>query len=193
MPSNDIEKLEQGIASLEEEIASKKKELIDMRKSMPPMEISDYALNTVGGEVKLSELFDGHDELIIIHNMGKGCRWCTLWADGFNGILNHFENRAGFALVSPDNPQTQKTFAESRGWKFKILSGKGGSFINDMGFQSEKGGFIPGFSTFLRDSKGKMFRIAKAEFGPGDDYCSLWPMFDLLAKGTNDWEPQYKY
>jgi predicted dithiol-disulfide oxidoreductase (DUF899 family) len=193
MSTIDAEKLERDIAALEEEIQRMKKELVEKRKSLPRMQVSDYALGTPDGQTRLSELFAGHDELIVIHNMGKGCRWCTLWADGFNGIVDHFENRAGFALVSPDDPQAQKAFAQSRGWKFRVLSGKGSTFIEDLGFRHEKGGFIPGFSTFVKDESGKIFRIAKAEFGPGDDYCSIWHMFDLLSGGVGDWEPQYKY
>jgi predicted dithiol-disulfide oxidoreductase (DUF899 family) len=193
MSASDTKKLEEQISNLEDEILKKKEELSALRKTMPSQEVSDYVFKTAKGESKLSELFGAHDELIIIHNMGKGCNYCTLWADGFNGIVDHLENRAGLALVSPDDTETQKALAESRGWKFKMLSGKGNTFTGDMGFLSAKGGNMPGFSTFIRDNSGKMQRVAHAFFGPGDDYCSLWHLFELLGKGVNDWEPKPKY
>jgi predicted dithiol-disulfide oxidoreductase (DUF899 family) len=193
MPQGDTKTFEQRVEALEEEIANKKAELAVLRKSAPRQEVSDYVFASGNGETKLSNLFNGQDELIIIHNMGKGCAYCTLWADGFNGFLGHLENRAGFAVVSPDDPATQTSFAESRGWKFKMLSGKGSTFIKDMGFVSQKGGYMPGFSTFIKDESGKIYRAAHATFGPGDDYCAIWHLFDLLDKGQNGWAPKFKY
>ena len=91
--------------------------------------------------------------------MGRACTYCTLWADGFNGVHRHLENRAGFVVVSPDPLDVQREFAESRGWKFRMASGQGSTFIEDMGFKSEKG-WTPGVSTFYRD-KGKITRVAR--------------------------------
>ena len=193
MSGKDTNKLEQRIAALEEEIIAKKEELAKLRKSAPRQQVTDYVFATSNGETRLSDLFGQSDELIIIHNMGKGCAYCTLWADGFNGVRHHLENRAGLALVSPDNPTTQRSFAESRGWKLRMLSGKGNTFAKDMGFVSEKGGYMPGVSTFIRDRAGTIYRVAHAYFGPGDDYCGLWHLFDLLADGAKEWAPKFKY
>ena len=186
--------LEGRIASLEEEIGQKKKQLATLRKQLPWPEVKDYALRSHDGtEVMLSSLFGDQNDLIVIHNMGKGCAYCTLWADGFNGFVQHLENRAAFVLVSPDDHETQKKFAESRGWKFKMLSGRGTSFIRDMGFESGERDFMPGVSTFHRNNDGKIFRVAKAEFGPGDDYCGIWHLFELLPDGGEKWRPKYSY
>jgi predicted dithiol-disulfide oxidoreductase (DUF899 family) len=84
-------------------------------------------------------------------------------------------------------------FARSRGWAFKMLSGHGGTFINEMGFISEKGHYWPGVSTFRRDEEGKIYRVGKDFFGPGDSYCSVWHLLDLLKHGHEDWQPQYSY
>ena len=125
--------------------------------------------------------------------MGTGCANCTMWADGFNGVFHHLENRAGFVVISPNDPETQKKFAASRGWKFKMCSAKGTSFNKDMGFENEKGGAQPGVSVFRKELGGKLFRVSKAPFGPGDDFCAVWHLFDLLAEGTAGWEPKFKY
>lgn len=181
------------IESLEKQLQEMRKELVKLKLQQPREEVRDYELTGRDGEkVKLSQLFGASDELIVIHNMGKGCRYCTLWADGFNGFLGHFENRAGFAVVSPDDYQTQREFADSRGWKFRMLSAKGTTFNKDMGFENPEGKPQPGFSTFEKRD-GRIYRAAYDWFGPGDHYCAIWHMFDLLPNGQNDWAPQYKY
>ena len=40
-------------------------------------------------------------DLIVIHNMGASCPYCTLWADGFNGIYDHLADRAAFVALQP--------------------------------------------------------------------------------------------
>ena len=176
-----------------EELTAAKAKILALKRAVAPLHVDDYQLKTPEGqEISLFSLFQGKDELIVIHNMGKGCRYCTLWADVFNGFVQHFENRVPFVVVTPDKPEIVKAFSESRGWKFKILSAQGTSFIKDMGFE-KAGQAQPGVSAFRKSQDGTVLRTASDHFGPGDDYCSVWPLFDLLPKGVNGWEPQYKY
>jgi predicted dithiol-disulfide oxidoreductase (DUF899 family) len=182
------------ITSLEESIVESRKKLADLRHRLPRENVNDYTfLGPDGGATKLSQLFGPRDELLLIHNMGKGCSYCTLWADGFNGFLRHLENRAAFVVISPDDPETQRVFAASRGWNFKMLSSKGTTFFKDMGFEKATGKPMPGVSTFQRDSEGLIYRVSKADFGPGDDYCAVWHLFELLPRGVNDWGPKFSY
>ena len=163
-------------------------------RSQPRQEVKDYELtNTDGSKVRLSELFGDKDELMVVHNMGKGCVYCTLWADGFNGVHQHLSDRAAFVLSSPDDHETQRAFAESRGWKFRTVSIKDTTFAKDLGFEPKPKSYQPGFSTFIKDADGKMYRTAKDMFGPGDHYCATWHLLDLLPNGQNGWEPKYKY
>jgi predicted dithiol-disulfide oxidoreductase (DUF899 family) len=186
--------LEQEISDLEKEIAEKRERVNELRQSLPPLEVQDYTLKADGGrEVKLSGLFGENDELILIHNMGKSCPYCTLWADGLIGVLHHLEDRAAFAVVSPDDPAAQKEFATGRGWNFKMYSSEGSSFTKDVGYQAEDGGYIPGVSVFRKNGDGKITRVSNAFFGPGDLFCSVWHLFDLLPGGPGDWQPKYKY
>jgi predicted dithiol-disulfide oxidoreductase (DUF899 family) len=123
--------------------------------------------------------------------MGAACRYCTLWADGFNGILPHLEDRAAFVVCSPDTPEQQKRFAESRGWRFRMLSHQGTTFAEDMGYHSEDG-WMPGVSVFAKKD-GRIVRVSDTGFGPGDDFCALWHLFDLIPEGAGDWGPKHKY
>lgn len=193
MAGNTGTTINNEIEALEKEIHEKQKKLAGLKRFRPREEVKDYTLQGPGGtKISLSEMFGDHDELLLIHNMGKKCRYCTLWADGFNGFLRHFENRAGFVVVSPDDPETQKEFASGRNWKFKMYSGKGSTFIKDMGFEDDEGRYQPGFSTFIKDN-GKIYRTASDWFGPFDDYCSVWHLFNLLPRGVNDWKPEFEY
>ena len=180
------------VERLEEQLVVQHQKLAELKRQIPPMEIRDYTLSGPEGPVKLSQLFGKKNDLIVVHNMGKGCRFCTMWADGLNGVLPHLENRAGFAVCSPDSPETQQQFARSRGWRFPMVSGHGSSFIEDMGFRGEKG-WKPGVSTFSRSTDGKIFRVARAPFGPFDPFSGIWHLFALLQDGVKDWEPKYQY
>ena len=180
------------VERLEQEIAERCERLAEHKRQLPPTPVSDYTLTGPDGPVKLSQLFGQGRDLIVIHNMGKGCRYCTLWADGWNGILPHLENRAAFVVVTPDSPETQAQIAESRGWSFRMISTHGSSFTEDMGFRSQKG-WLPGVSTFYRNDDGSIVRVARAGFGPFDAFCSAWHLFGLLKNGVNGWEPKYRY
>ena len=36
-------------------------------------------------------------------------------------------------------------------------------------------------------------RVASDFLGPGDAYCSVWHLFDLLRDGVGDWEAKFDY
>lgn len=187
---------QQQIEALEKDIFDKQARLNELRRGGEPEVVRDYALAGPDGKVPLSNLFGEHDDLMVIHNMGSSCPYCTLWADGFNGMLQHFDNRASFVVASPDAPDVQKKFADGRGWSFRMISNGDSSFTEDMGYVREykgKMGYWPGFSTFRRNDDGTIHRVAHASFGPGDPYCSLWHMIGLLEEGAADWQPRFAY
>lgn len=183
----------QEVQRIQTEIFKLKEELQKARREQSPEPVADHALTLPSGEqVRISELFGDKDDLLLIHNMGSGCRYCTMWADGLNGALPHIENRTAFALVSADGYESIQSFADGRGWKFRILSGKGSDFTAAMGYVGE-GGVQPGVSAFRRLPDGSIVRTGHDSFGPGDDYCAPWPLFDLLDGGAGDWAPKYAY
>ena len=185
--------LQKKIQTAEKEIARRKLALAKLRLKAKRKPVPDYELLGQGNKpVWLSQLFGKKDELILVHNMGKDCPYCALWADGFNGMLKHLENRAGFVVESPDLPAEQKRVAKARGWKFNFVSSAKSTFRTDMGFMKD-GDPWPGVTTFQKDKKGKIYQINSAFFGPGDNYCSLWDLLDLLPKGVNGWSAKFKY
>lgn len=184
--------LRKKLTRLEDGLVRQNEKLAALKRRLPPLEVKDYLLHGPAGRVHLSELFRGKKDLIVIHNMGRSCRYCTMWADGFNGLRQHLADRAGFAVVSPDAVRTQQKFAKSRGWGFPMYSGKGSTFIKDMGFLPKPNEPWPGVSTFRRKGR-KIYRIASAGFGPFDQFCATWPLFALLDGGVGDWAPKFRY
>lgn len=179
------------LAGYRRQIAELREKMRKVQQSVEPQAVPDYTFATTEGTVHLSDLFDGKDSLFVIHNMGASCAYCTLWADGFNGILPHLENRAAFVVSSPDDPAAQRKFKESRGWRFRMVSHKGTKFAADMGY-SKDNRFQPGVSVF-RKQDGKIVRVSDAGLGPGDDFCALWHFFDLLPEGADGWRPRFSY
>jgi predicted dithiol-disulfide oxidoreductase (DUF899 family) len=194
MPDNKKNVLTAKIANLEKEILKKKKELRDVRRQMPdePVEDTTFRMQD-GSEARLSDLFGGRDELILIHNMGKKCPYCTMWADGFNGLRQHLENRAAVILASPDDPATQKEFADSRDWQLTMCSYGDPEFVRKLEFLKGADEYYPGVSAFRKTKDGKIFRTGWTYFGPGDDFCSAWHLFDLLPERSEGWQPKYAY
>ncbi|HYB10759.1 MAG TPA: DUF899 family protein [Alphaproteobacteria bacterium] len=174
-----------------EEIAEIRKKMRDAQSAIEPEVTKNYRLAAADGPVSLSDLFGRQDTLIVIHNMGAGCRFCTLWADGFNGVYDHLQSRAAFVVASPDAPDQQRKFAVSRGWRFPMVSYQGSSFGEDMGYRTDDGA-RPGVSVFKRDGD-KIVRVSDTSFGPGDDFCSVWHIFDLIPEGAAGWQPKYHY
>ncbi|OGC93269.1 MAG: hypothetical protein A2142_06550 [candidate division Zixibacteria bacterium RBG_16_48_11] len=185
--------LKRKIFKLEATLMKTQEQLGKLKQQLPKEEVRNYTFKTWSDKpVRLSQLFGNKKDLILVHNMGKRCRYCTMWADGFNGVRDHLENRAGFVVNSPDPPAVQKKFATGRSWKFKMVSSYGKSFNRDLGFEGDKKDPRPGVSTFYKKN-GKIYRIRFASFGEGDSFCAVWHFLDLLADGRNGWEPKYKY
>ncbi len=191
------------IARLEQVVADAKTALTTALRARPPEGVRNYTLRLggSGASVQLSELFGTSRDLIVVHNMGRSCVYCTLWADGFASMYKHIATRAAFVLTTPDAPDVAAAFASAREWTFPVISHAGTAFAKDLGFVAvhEKGpnagkeGFMPGVSALRRNPDGTITRTGARRFGPGDDFCAAFPMFDLLQGGVGDWQPKYHY
>lgn len=181
------------IRNAEMELFAAHEKVLKMRRAIEGRAVKEYTFGSSDGSVAMSDLFGKKDDLIVIHNMGKSCVYCTMWADGFNGLFEHLNDRAAFVVASPDPVEVQQEFAQSRGWKFPMISCAENTFISEMGFLDEKEKPAPGISTFYKDYADTITRVAAANVGPGDDFCSAWPIFDMLHDGPKNWDPKYGY
>lgn len=174
-----------------ESVVKAKAELVEAIRTQGPEPVGDWELRDADGHpVRLSELFGSHEDLLLVHNMGRGCSYCTLWADGFRGIAGHLEKRCAFVLCSHDEPAVLKAFSAERGWNFRCVSGAGTDFARSMGYADGQGRPHPGVSSFHREASGSIMRVAHTPFGPGDDFCAVWPQFDLLKDGASGFQPE---
>jgi len=175
-------------------------EMRALQAAVEPQPVEDCTFEGWGGPVRLSALFGGRRDLLVIHNMGRGCSHCTMWADGFNGVYQHLANRAAFVMVNPDPVETQRAFAGDRGWRFPMVSYGDSGFGEAMGYRRadvpdeyNSRGFEPGVSALRRDEDGRIWRVSDTDFGPGDQFCAVWPLLDLFPEGADGWSPKFRY
>lgn len=181
------------LAAYRKEIEALRAKMRDLQGAVEPEAVADYEFITLDGPVRLSQLFDDKDTLIAIHNMGKECPACTMWADGYNGLIPHLKSRAAFVVTTPDDPKTQAEFAISRGWRFRMVSHQGTDFGVDMGYRNEETlGWQPGISVFQRKD-GRIVRVSDQRLGPGDDFCSVYHFLDMIPEGWGDFRPRFTY
>ena len=183
---------EQGrIEELEREIGKLTAQLKAERRKAPGTPVPNYRFETIEGPVRLTGLFGQRDRLLAIHNMGQACRYCTLWADGINGVLHHLESVMEVVLVSKDAPAVQRQFASSRGWRFRLASHGGGRYIRE---QTTCAGVenMPGAVVYeLKDRV--VLRKNSAVFGPGDMFCPTWNFLAMAGIADEAWTPQFNY
>jgi predicted dithiol-disulfide oxidoreductase (DUF899 family) len=188
--------LEQQIEALENEIAEKRKQINALKREWGARPVDDVVLDGWDGPVRLSELFGGKSDLVLVHNMGRECVMCTMWADGFNGVAMHLAARTAFAVCSPNSVDEQKAFAAGRGWTFRMVSDPTGDFTESLGYlvpHEGKKWAVPGVSLLHRDPDGSIRRTARDFFGPGDLYSSPWHLWDLIATPGPEWFPRFDY
>ena len=162
-----------------------------LRKESELTPVKNYLFSDRAGEVSMLELFGDKNTLFVIHNMGQGCRYCTLWADGLNGFVAHIESHHALVLVSKDSPQVQRNMANSRNWRFKMASHGGGEYITkESVFAGDTNS--AGMVCYIRKGDN-IFRKNSAVFGPGDEFCSHWNLLSLAGIDEAEWTPQFHY
>ncbi|MDO8379108.1 DUF899 family protein [Phenylobacterium sp.] len=175
------------------QIASIREEMRAIQVDVEPQAVEDYELCGWEGPVRLSQLFGDKPDLILIHNMGRGCSSCTMWADGFNGVYDHLASRAAFVVSSPDPVEVQREFAKGRGWRFPMVSHAGTNFALDMGYRradASHGGYQPGVSAFRKEGD-RILRLSDTELGPMDDFCVYYHLMEMIPGGDAEFTPKF--
>src|SRR6266705_677523 len=135
---------EQWLAARKELLAKEKKLTRDRdalaaeRRKLPWVRVEkNYVFDSPNGKKTLAELFDGRSQLIIYHFMfgpdwEAGCPHCSFWADNFDPIIIHL-NQRDTALIAVSRAPYQKLAAYKRrmGWQFKWVSSLGTDFNFD--------------------------------------------------------------
>jgi len=179
------------IAEIEKQIFELTKKLNELRVVNSGDEVENYVFSTLDGDVTLLDMFGDNDRLLVVHNMGQGCRYCTLWADGFNGFLPHLESVMSVFLVSKDSPDVQRKFANTRNWRFRLASHGGGQYIQEQTVMNGEHN-VPGAVVYEREGS-RVMRKNAVVFGPGDMFCSVWNLLAMAGISDSKWTPQYNY
>jgi predicted dithiol-disulfide oxidoreductase (DUF899 family) len=114
--------------------------LATKRRELPMVEITkDYVFEGPEGEATLLDLFDGRQQLIVVHFMfdpewEDGCPSCTAGADEIaDGLIEHLHSRdTTLAYVSRAPIAKLEKYKAKRGWTFPWYSSFGSDFNDDF-------------------------------------------------------------
>ncbi|MFZ0030693.1 MAG: DUF899 family protein [Candidatus Cybelea sp.] len=173
-----------------------------MRRDLPPGPVvPDYTFLDNGERVHLSELFAGDKPYLILYHLmywateDQFCPMCSLWIDGFNGIVPHVTERANFVIASRAPFDALKAWADRRQWnRLRLLSDDGSSFARDIGAEDAEGS--PDSTIIVFAKEGERLRHVYTahpmleDRERGIDLLSpIWHLFDLMPSGRADWYP----
>ncbi len=158
-------------------------------------------------ERRLADLFlDPAKPLVLMQfmfgeNQTSPCPMCSMWADGYDGVVAHLEQNLNFGVVVAGDLTAFRGHARSRGWQnLRLLSSQGTSFKRDFGMEDESGGQMPGASVFTLGDDGAVrhFYTGGAFMAPGhfrgmDLLSPVWNFLDLTPEGRADWMPRLDY
>ena len=124
----------------------------------------------------------------------KGCPMCSMWADGYNGVMRHLLQHANFAVTARAELGKLRAWAAARGWSnLRLLSTRYNSFTSDFSMESGEDQ-MGGVSVFRKDVDGKVrhcytggMLIAEGEKRGLELLSPVWHFLDLLSGGRKDW------
>lgn len=195
----------------EKEFTRLRDELSKERRELPWERVEKrYVFEGTGGKLTLSDLFAGKSQLVVYHFMfapesDAGCRGCSFWADNYNGIIPHLQQRdVSFAAISRAPLAKLQAFAARMGWSFKWVSGANTDFNYDYqaSFREEdleresavynyerlrdRMSDKPGFSVFYKDETGNIFHTYSTYARGIDPMNVTFQLLDLVPKGRDE-------
>jgi predicted dithiol-disulfide oxidoreductase (DUF899 family) len=208
-----------ALLSEEKEFTRLRDQLSRRRRELPWERVEkDYVFEGPAGKETLADLFAGKHQLILYHFMfgpddEEGCPHCSFWADNFNGIPVHVNQRdAQFVVVSRAPLAKLEAFKRRMGWSFKWVSSLGSDFNFDYhvsftpdelargeDYYNYKAGNagLPdreGISVFYKDENGAVFHTYSAYARGIDMVNGAYHLLDLVPKGRDEAghdNPQY--
>jgi predicted dithiol-disulfide oxidoreductase (DUF899 family) len=113
----------------EKELTRLRDELSAQRRELPWVRVDkDHVFEGSDGKISLPELFGDKSQLIVQHFMfgpdwDAGCKSCSFWADNFNGIVVHLQQRdIGFVVISQAPFSRIEEYRKRMGWGFEWVS-----------------------------------------------------------------------
>ena len=196
----------------EKEFTALRDQLSQQRRDLPWVAVNkEYVFEGQNGKQTLSELFDGRSQLIVYHFMfdpswEAGCPSCSFWADNFNGIIVHLNQRDVTMIAVSRAPYSKLAAYQKRmGWDFKWFSSydtdfnfdyhvsftqeelaKNEAFYNYTIYRPSPSAEREGVSVFFKDSRGRVFHTYSA-YARGIDMLNVtYHYLDLVPKGRDE-------
>jgi predicted dithiol-disulfide oxidoreductase (DUF899 family) len=198
----------------EKEFLRLRDQLSSERRELPWVRVDKkYVFEGSAGNETLADLFAGRSQLIVYHFMfapewEAGCKSCSFWADNFNGVIPHLNQRdVSLAAISRAPLRKLQAFAARMGWTFKWVSAANSDFNYDyhVSFKPEvvaQGAAeynytryeksmtdLPGFSVFLKDQTGALFHTYSTYARGLDSMNAAYQLLDLVPKGRDETDP----
>jgi len=121
----------------EKEFTTLRDQLSQQQRDLPWVAVNkEYVFEGANGKQTLSEFFDGRNQLMVYQFMfdpswETGYPNCSFWADNFNGIIVHLNQRDVTMIAVSRAPYSKLTAYRKRmGWDFKWVS----SYNTDFNF-----------------------------------------------------------
>ena len=195
----------------EKEFTRLRDELSQQRRDLPWEEVTKkYTFEDRNGQQSLSDLFAGRSQLIVYHFMfgpdwDAGCPHCSFWADNFNPIIVHMNQRDVTMLaISRASLSKIEAYKERMGWSFKWVSStdtdfnfdfqasftpealKAGHVYYNFADRVEKSSEREGISVFYKDPSGKIFHTYSTYARGIDLMNTAYNYLDLSPKGRDE-------
>lgn len=206
----------QQLLAKEREFTRLRDQLSEQRRALPWERVDKtYVFEGPQGRETLAQLFGGRNQLVVYHFMfapeaETPCKSCSFWADNFNGVVTHLNQRdVTFVAVSRAPLPKLQAFANRMGWSFKWLSSGGSDFNYDYGvsFRPEdlaagKAAYnyapnkmqmsdLPGISVFFKDADGQVFHTYSCYARGLDMLNTAYHYLDLVPKGRDESDLPY--
>jgi len=195
----------------EKELTRLRDEVAAERRMLPRVRVEkSYLFETEEGERTLAELFRGRSQLLVYHFMfapswEAGCKHCSFWADGYDGIVSHLGAR-DVTLVAVSKAPLAKLIAFKRrmGWSFPWVSSAHNDFNRDCSvsftqeeiasgqpvynFATQAFGIeeAPGVSVFWRGPDEALFHTYSTYSRGLDILNPAYNLLDLVPKGRDE-------
>lgn len=174
-----------ALLSEEKALTRAQDRLAAARRRLPRHEVEDrYRFTTPAGPARLSDLFEGRDQLIVYHHMLRPadpapCSGCSMFADSLPHLAHLHARNTSLAMVSQAPLAEIEVFKARMGWTMPWVETLDG-FNADFGVT---GGF--GLNVFLREG-GTIWRTYFTSGRGVESLGSVWSFLDLTSFGRQE-------
>ncbi len=186
-------------------------DLTRRRRELPWVKVEKpYKFDGPKGEETLPQLFENRTQLVIYHFMFNpaweaGCPHCSHWADNFNGVIVHLNQRDVTMIAVSRAPHVKLAAYKARmGWSFTWVSSGESDFNFDYGasftaeevsgkqasynftVQDPRSADREGVSVFYKDPAGDVFHTYST-YARGIDMLNVdYQYLDLVPRGRDE-------